>query len=363
MLLIDPLRARAGGRPLLYFGGCDYFRLSWQPRIRRALLRGLERWGVNVAASRRTTGNRRLYEQLEQGLADFFEVESAVLVSSGYATGLAVGQALSGEFTHAFIDARAHGALLDATRFLECPVARFAHRDASDLARRIGRTGRSSRVLVLTDGMFSHDGSVAPLRAYARLLGRHGRLLVDDAHGAGVLGEHGRGSAELEGVEDVRLIRTITLSKAFGVYGGAILGSAELRAALLERSRLYAGSTPLPPPLAQAALEALRMLRGRPGWRKRLARNTSFLRGLLRLGGVKLAEHPGPVVGIRSSGNGPDAVIDRALLDRGILPPFMVYGEGAEGGYYRFSISIAHRREHLRAVAEALLSCRERWVT
>ena len=224
MLLIDPLHARVGGRTLLYFGGCDYFRLSWQPRIRRALRRGMERWGVNVAASRRTTGNRRLYEQLEQGLADFFEVESAVLVSSGYATGLAVGQALSGEFTHAFIDTRAHGALLDATLFLGCPVARFAHRDVSDLARRIGRTGRSSRVLVLTDGMFSHDGSVAPLRAYARLLGRNGRLLVDDAHGAGVLGEHGRGSAECEGVEDARLIRTITLSKAFGVYGGAILG-------------------------------------------------------------------------------------------------------------------------------------------
>jgi len=248
MLLIDPLRARVGGRTLLYFGGCDYFRLSWQPRIRRALRRGLERWGVNVAASRRTTGNRRLYEQLEQGLADFFEVESAVLVSSGYATGLAVGQALSGEFTHAFIDTRAHGALLDATVFLGCPVARFGHRDVSDLARRIGRTGRSSRVLVLTDGMFSHDGSVAPLRAYARLLGRNGRLLVDDAHGAGVLGEHGRGSAEVEGVEDARLIRTITLSKAFGVYGGAILASAAVRAALLDRSRLYTGSPPWPPP-------------------------------------------------------------------------------------------------------------------
>jgi 7-keto-8-aminopelargonate synthetase-like enzyme len=361
MRLIDPVRAWVGGRTLLYFGGCDYLRVSWEPRIRRALARGAERWGVNVAASRRTTGNRRLYEQLEQELADYFGVESAVLVSSGYVTDLVVGQGLAGRVTEAFIDARAHAALVDATMFLGCRVTRFEHRAARDLARRVRRTGRSSRPLVLTDGMFAHDGSVAPLRAYACVLPRNGWMLVDDAHGAGVLGEHGRGSVELEEVEDARLIRTITLSKAFGVYGGAILGSAEVRAMVLERSRLFVGNTPLPPPLAQAALAAVRLVRSRPGLRRRLVRNTQFLREFIRRGGVELADHPGPVLGIRPQGGGSDAVIDRALRDRGILPPFMVYGGGAEGGYYRFAISSAHRREHLAAVGEALLSCRERW--
>jgi 8-amino-7-oxononanoate synthase len=361
MRLTDPVHARVGGRTLLYFGGCDYLRVSHEPRIRRALVRGADRWGVNVGASRRTTGNRRVYEALEVELAAFFGVDSAVLVSSGYMTDLVAGQGLAGQFTHAFIDARAHSALVDAAMFLGCPVRRFRHRDAEDLARLLSRAGRKTRPIVLTDGMFSHDGSVAPLGAYARILPRDGRMLVDDAHGAGVLGAHGRGSAESEGVEDARLIRTITLSKAFGVYGGAILGAADLQAAIAERSRLFIGSTPLPPPLAQAALEAVRLVRGRPGLRSRLKRNTQFVRELIRRGGVGLPDHPGPVLGIRPCEGGADAAMDRALLARGILPPFMIYPGGVEGGYYRFAISTAHRREHLMAVAEALLGCRERW--
>jgi 7-keto-8-aminopelargonate synthetase-like enzyme len=129
-----------------------------------------------------------------------------------------------------------------------------------------------------------------------------------------------------------------------------------------ERSRMFVGNTPLPPPLAQAALAALRLVRSRPGLRKRLLRNRDFLRELIRRGGIELPYHSGPVVGIRPRGMTSIAVIDRALLYRGILPPFMVYAGGIEGGSYRFAISTAHRREHLMAVAEALLSCRERWV-
>jgi 7-keto-8-aminopelargonate synthetase-like enzyme len=359
--LVDPVHARVDGRTLLYFGGCDYLRLSHEPRIRAALRRGLDRWGLNVAASRRTTGNRTLYEKFEQKLAEFFKVESAVLVSSGYVTDLAVGQGLAGQFTHAFIDAKAHSALVDAAMFLGCPVRRFKHRDAEDLARQVQRSARSSPSIVLTDGLFAHDGGVAPLRAYARVLSRDGRILVDDAHGAGVLGKNGRGTAEFEGIEDARLIRTITLSKAFGVYGGAILGPSELRAAILEKSRLFVGNTPLPPPLVEAGMEALRWIRGRPALRNRLAHNTRFLRELIRQGGVGLPDRPGPVLGIRPRRAGSRAAINQALLDRGILPPLIVYPDGAEGGYYRFAISSAHRKDQLARVAEALLSCSDHW--
>ncbi len=316
---------------------------------------------MNVSASRRTSGNRAFYEALEQELAAFFQAESAVLISSGYMTDLTVGQALTGQFTHAFLDARSHPALLDATRFLECKVRRFRHRDAQDCARQIQRAGRPSRLIILTDGMFGHNGSVAPLRAYARVLPPQGRMLVDDAHGAGVLGENGRGSAELEDVQDRRLIRTITLSKAFGVYGGAILGSAELRNAVIQRSRLFIGSTPLPPPLVHAVRESLRILRRRPALRRRVLSNTHRLRELIRAGGIPMLEMPGPVVEIRPSMADARAAIDQALLDQRILPPWIIYPGGVEGGYYRFAISAAHREEHLVAVARALLSCRGHW--
>jgi 7-keto-8-aminopelargonate synthetase-like enzyme len=186
-------------------------------------------------------------------------------------------------------------------------------------------------------------------------------MLVDDAHGAVVLGDRGRGSTEFEEIDDPRLVRTITLSKAFGVYGGAILCSAEVRSQVFGRSRVFVGNTPLPPALAEAALEAIRLVRRFPGLRSRLKTNTQYLRERIRRGGVSLEDHPGPVVGIRPVGAGSKVAIDGVLLGRDILPPFIVYPGGAEEGYYRFAVSSGHQRKHLEAVAEALLACRDKW--
>jgi 7-keto-8-aminopelargonate synthetase-like enzyme len=283
------------------------------------------------------------------------------MVSSGYVTNVAVTQALAGRFTHAFIDSRAHVSLLDAALFLGCPIIQFEHQAVRDLSRKMRGKRRSLRPMVITDGMFSHNGSVAPLRAYVEILPPHGGLLVDDAHGAAVLGRQGQGSAELAGVNDARLVRTITLSKAFGVYGGVILGSAEVRSLIHGRSRVFVGNTPLPPALAAAALAALHLVRSRPGMRTRLRHNIQYLRQRIRQGGVPLEDEPGPILGIRPRRAESRAKIDRALLEREILPPFMQYPGGAEDGFYRFAVSSEHRRVHLRAVAEALLSCREEW--
>jgi 7-keto-8-aminopelargonate synthetase-like enzyme len=138
------------GRRLIYFGGCDYFRMASHPDVLRAAQRGLETFGLNVSASRRTTGNHPLYEELERDLAKFFDVESAVLVSSGYVTNLVVAQALAGEFSHALIDERAHACLLDAAQLLGCPTKTFAHRDAQAAAAAARRCGPRARLIVLT---------------------------------------------------------------------------------------------------------------------------------------------------------------------------------------------------------------------
>ena len=151
------------GRKLAYFAGCDYFRLASHPEVVRAVREGIEQFGLNVAASRKTTGNHALYEKLERALARFFAVDSAVLVSNGYMTNLAVAQALTGEFTHALIDERAHASLFDAAKFLDCPLIPFAHREAAAAARAARNCGQSAKILLLTDGLFSHSGEVAPL--------------------------------------------------------------------------------------------------------------------------------------------------------------------------------------------------------
>ncbi len=251
---------RYHNRKLTYFAGCDYFRLASHPAILEATATGLARYGLNVAASRVTTGNHELYEKLERDLAGFFGAPTATLAANGYAPNLMVAQALAGQFSHALIDERAHGSLADAAQLLDCPVLNFKHRDAADLARILKRLGRTKPFL-LTDGMFSHDGGIAPLKEYMSVVPANAVILLDDAHGVGVLGKNGRGSPEHAGVSTRRIIQTMTLSKAFGVYGGAVLGARELRAAIVTRSRLFAGNTPLPLPLANAAIKSVAILK------------------------------------------------------------------------------------------------------
>src|SRR5262249_8729467 len=149
----------------------------------------------------------------------FFGAADALLVSTGSMTNLVVAQALAGNFSHALLDDQSHPALTAAAQSLDCPVLRFKHRSAEDLDRCSHRCGPGARLIVLTDGMFSRDGSAAPLSDYLRLLSQDSMILVDDAHGAGVLGRTGKGILEHCNVSRKRIVQTITLSKAFGSYG------------------------------------------------------------------------------------------------------------------------------------------------
>jgi len=344
---------RLRGRTLSYFGGCDYLRLGSHPMILKAVHEGLRRYGLNVAASRVTTGNHELYPALERELSRFFGAESALLANSGYVTNLLAGQALAGQFSHALIDERAHAALQDAAQFLNCPVLKFRHCDREHFAATLQRCGRSARPIVLTDGMFSSDGAVAPLGAYLRLLPRDGLLLVDDAHGAGTLGKSGRGAVELENLNRDRVVQNITLSKAFGVYGGAILCSHKVRETLAS-SRMFIGSTPLPLPLAFAAIQSVKIVRQNKGLRRRLEANTSFVKSALRKAGFLFADTPSPIVPLSMGHAKETARLKRALLMADILPPFINYHGGPAAGYFRFVISSEHKPQQLRMLIRTL---------
>ena len=345
---------RLNGRRLVYFSGCDYFRLARDPRLAAAAKKTMLRHGLNVAASRRTTGNHPIYAQLETELARFFAADSALVLPDGYFAPLAVAQALAGEFTHAFVDDLAHGALLDAARMLDCPVQKFPHRDAAGLARRLGRGGRSRRPIILTDGLFAHDGSVAPLREYLKILPARGMILVDDAHGAGVLGAQGRGALEHSGVSRQRIIQCATLSKAFGAYGGVVLAARAVREKILARSRCFIGTTPLPPPLAGAARAALKILRREPARRQRLFRNLHYLRTQLRAAGWAVPETPGPIVRLPALSETRIRALKRRLLAAGIYPPFLKYGGASARGFFRLVVSSEHTRAQLDRLAAVL---------
>jgi len=346
------------GRKFSYFGGCDYFRLATHPAVLGALRDGLKRYGLNVSASRLTTGNHALYGRLEDCLRRFFGAETATLASSGYAPNLMAAQTLAGQYSHALMDERAHVSLVDAAQLLDCPVLKFMHRDPADLSRRLRRLGKVKPIL-LTDGMFSHDGGIAPLREYLELLPKDGVVLLDDAHGAGILGATGGGTPQHADVLRGQIIQTITLSKAFGVYGGAVLASQAVRDAILARSRVLVGNTPLPLPLANAAMRAINLLRSDRTFLSRLRRNASAFKERLQARGFPVPDNSSPIFPVVANDDRDDSLLKRRLIVAGIHPPFIKYPGGPEIGYFRFVISSEHTPGQIASLVDVLLKWKD----
>src|ERR1041385_6747983 len=343
-------------RKLLYFSGCDYFRLARHPRVLDAAKRALTDHGLNVAASRLTTGNHALFGELERGLCAFFDAPDALLAATGYITNLIVSQGLAGNFSHVLIDERAHPSLFDAAPILDCPVLKFRHQSVEDVAAASKRCGPGAGIILLTDGMFAYDGSAAPIRQYLEVLPKDAMLLVDDAHGAGVLGKTGKGTLEHARVPRRRVIQTITLSKAFGAYGGAILATSRLRRQIIERSRLFAGHTPLPLPLAAAAIESIRLLGNDPSFRQRLNKNVDRLKSGLREASFPSDElsPPGPIVYFRPASTKASNKLERDFLRAGILPPITRYPGMPAKGHFRCVISSEHTTHELQRLLAVL---------
>lgn len=335
------------GRKLLYFAGCDYFRLSSHPAVLRAVRDGLKAYGLNVAASRRTTGNHLLYEKLELETAQMFGAAEAILTGSGYSSNLAAAQGLRGEIDIAFLDENAHASLKDAAETLGCKVIPFRHRDAADLRSKVSRVSQKRRTALLTDGVFAHNGSVAPLPQYRAAL--PGALLwVDDSHAAGILGKGGRGTIEHFAISRRGILQTITFSKAFGTYGGAILCAGHLAKNILNGTGALTGSTPLPLPIVNAALTALRLVRDDTALAKRLRKNIELF--------WRSVGKPSPPVLIPIISIVPSETLrlKRALLRRGIYPPLIVYPGGPPGGYFRFALSSEHAEEQIDQLGTVL---------
>lgn len=352
---IDRTYVRFENRKLSYFAGCDYFRLASHPRVLQATAQGIKKYGLNVAASRMTTGNHQLFGALEEWLGRYFGASSATLVANGYVTNLVVAQALAGEFSDVLIDEKAHPSLKDAAKMFQAKAHPFGHRDPNDLKRVLRACSKRSKIIVLTDGMFSHNGAIAPLAAYLSVMPKSAWLLVDDAHGAGTLGKTGRGAVELAQINRDSLIQTITLSKAFGVYGGAILGNKSLREKILSRSGMFVGSTPFPLPMANAAITSVQILRQDKSLRARLRANVTLVKNALQNVGLPMNDGPSPIIPIIPNSSAQAEELRARCLKNNVFPSFIKYPGGPENGYFRFVLSSEHKKAQLHALLESLL--------
>ena len=265
------VRLRIDGRELINFGSNDYLGLAADPRLAHAAAEAIEHEGFGSGASPLITGHGAAHRRLEQRLAEFEGTEAALVFSSGFAANAGTIAALVGPGDVVYCDRKNHASLFDGCRLSRADVRVYPHADCARLASLLAESQKYRRRLIVTDGLFSMDGDLAPLAELAELAARHdAMLLVDEAHATGVFGPNGRGVSEHLGVEDGVHVRVGTLSKALGSVGGFVAGSRSLIEWLVNRARPYVFSTAGPAATAAAALAALDIVRNEPERRRRL---------------------------------------------------------------------------------------------
>jgi 8-amino-7-oxononanoate synthase len=346
----------AGGRTLVDFSSNDYLGLAHHPAIAAAMSTCALRTGAGSGASHLVTGHGIEHARLEEELAAFVGRERALLFSTGYMANLGVMTALAGRGELVLLDRLSHASIIDGALLSGARFKRYTHGDAS-VATRLLEESPEAVAVVATDGVFSMDGDVAPLQQLAQAAkARNAWLVVDDAHGVGVLGDTGRGS-----VEHCRLspdhvpVLVGTLGKAFGSFGAFVAGSRDLVEFLIQKARPYIYTTALPQPVAAATRKALEIAQREPWRRERVLALTARFRKAAREAGVALLDSNTPIQPVVLGSSEAALQAQQELLDAGfrvvaIRAPTVPRGSER----LRVTISAAHSEEQVDALVERL---------
>ena len=347
-------RALVDGREMLAFCGNDYLGLANHPELAAALGRGADRWGLGSGAAHLVNGHSAAHHALEEELADWLGRPRALLFSTGYMANLGVVSALAGRGQTVLQDRLNHASLLDGAQLAGARLRRYAHADAAACAR---LAASASPRLIATDGVFSMDGDLAPLAGLARVAAEAGAwLLVDDAHGLGVLGREGRGTLDHLGLgpREVPILMG-TLGKALGSFGAFVAGDEVLIETLIQRARSYVYTTATPPALAEATRASLAIVR-REAWRReRVATLVARFRDGARRLGLPLGDSSTPIQPLIAGSASRALAWSRTLEDAGILvtairPPTVPEGSAR----LRVTLSAAHTDDDLERLLDAL---------
>jgi 8-amino-7-oxononanoate synthase len=352
----EAITVYADGRKRVNLGTNNYLGLAGDPRVVEAAVEALRQYGAGTSGSRVLNGTTRLHLTLEEELADHYGTEAAVLTSSGVNANLAVLSTACGPDDVLLVDAHAHASLHAGAGASRGTVVRFRHNSVESLLQRLERLDPQAGAVVVVDGVYSMTGELAPLAEIADLCERFGaRLVVDEAHGLGVLGAHGRGAVERTGVLDRVDAVTVALSKSLASVGGAVLTSRAVADGIRASAVPYVFSASSDPAAVGAALAALRILRSEPERRERLTSNGKLLRRELSAAGAEPLPGRGAVIAVPTGDEEVTADAWRRAYDAGVYVNAVAYPAVPRGkGVLRLSVMATHTDEHLRYAAEVV---------
>ncbi|MER5841924.1 glycine C-acetyltransferase [Streptomyces prasinus] len=355
----------AGGRPgeVLNFCANNYLGLADHPEVLAAAHEALDRWGYGMASVRFICGTQEVHKELEARLSAFLGQEDTILYSSCFDANGGVFETLLGAQDAVISDALNHASIIDGIRLSKARRFRYANRDMADLERLLKEAaeGGARRTLIVTDGVFSMDGHVAPLAEICDLADRHGAMvMVDDSHAVGFVGAGGRGTPELHGVMDRVDILTGTLGKALGgASGGYVAARAEIVALLRQRSRPYLFSNTLAPVIAAASLKVLDLLESADDLRVRLGENTELFRRRMTEEGFDILPGDHPIAPVMIGDASRAGRLAELLLERGVYVIGFSYPVVPEGqARIRVQLSAAHSTEDVNRAVDAFVAAR-----
>lgn len=338
----------------------NYLGLADHPGLKEAAARAASTLGTSTGASRLVSGNIPLYQQLEQAVSDWKQTEAALTFNSGYAANTGIISALAGRGDLIFSDRLNHASIIDGALLSGARFVRYPHNDPAALDRLMEKHPSNGLRLIVTDGVFSMDGDLAPLKQLVDVARKHDALLmVDDAHGSGLFGAEGRGTADLAGCADGIDIQMGTFGKGLGSYGAYAATSALLREYLINRARSLVFSTSLPPAVIAATIEAIRLVRGEEGelLRNNLANNVRIIRQGLKSSGFGLPDGITPIIPIMVGDPDRTMQFSKMLLDNGVFlqgirPPTVPVGTSR----LRCTVMATHTADQLQYAVTTITS-------
>src|SRR6201997_3363360 len=347
------------GREVINLASNNYLGLTTHKALRKAAIEAVRKYGVGAGAVRTISGTMKLHMDLEEQIAKFKNVEACVVFQSGFTANAGTVSAVLGKEDLIISDELNHASIIDGARLSRATIKVFKHKDVKDCERILQEHADfPGKKLIITDGVFSMDGDIAPLPELCSLAEKYNCIMmVDDAHASGVLGRGGRGTIDHLDCPGRVHIQVGTLSKAIGVMGGYVCGSRDLIDFLYLRARPFLFSTSHPPATAAACQAAFTLLDSPDGEKlvKKLWANTKFFKRELKKCGFQFKTSETPIIPIHVGDGAKAFEFSRKLFDAGVFAPAVAYPTVAEGkARLRAMVSAAHKREHLLKAADIL---------